>query len=58
VTKILAFRGLKRQPIDEAFAGDIIAVAGSARRPVADTICDLSLTEALPAQPIDRRPSA
>jgi GTP-binding protein len=53
VTKILAFRGLKRQPIEEAEAGDIIAVAGLSKATVADTICDLSLSEALPAQPID-----
>ncbi len=53
VTKILAFRGLKRQPIDEALAGDIVAVAGLSKATVADTICDISLTEALPAQPID-----
>ena len=27
VTKVLAFRGLERQPVEEAFAGDIVAVA-------------------------------
>ncbi len=53
VTKILAFRGLKRQPIDAADAGDIVAIAGLSKATVADTLCDLSLTEALPAQPID-----
>jgi len=53
VTKILAFRGLKRQPIDEALAGDIVAVAGMSKATVADTICDIAVTEALPAQPID-----
>jgi GTP-binding protein len=53
VTKILAFRGLKRQPIDVAEAGDIVAVAGLSKATVADTLCDLSLSEALPAQPID-----
>jgi GTP-binding protein len=53
VTKVLAFRGLKRQPIEEAEAGDIIAVAGLTKATVADTICALELTEALPAQPID-----
>ncbi len=53
VTKILAFRGLKRQPIDVAEAGDIVAIAGLSKATVADTLCDLSLTEALPAQPID-----
>ncbi len=53
VTKILAFRGLKRQPIDVAEAGDIVALAGLSKATVADTLCDISLTEALPAQPID-----
>ena len=53
VTKILAFRGLKRQPIDVAEAGDIVAIAGLSKATVADTLCDISLTEALPAQPID-----
>ena len=53
VTKLLAFRGLKRQPIDVAEAGDIVAVAGLAKATVADTLCDLALAEALPAQPID-----
>ena len=53
VTKILAFRGLKRQPIDVAEAGDIVAIAGLSKATVADTLCDVSLTEALPAQPID-----
>jgi GTP-binding protein len=53
VTKILAFRGLKRQPIEVAEAGDIVAIAGLSKATVADTLCDLSLNEALPAQPID-----
>jgi len=53
VTKILAFRGLKRQPIEEAEAGDIVAIAGLSKATVADTLCALEVTEALPAQPID-----
>ncbi|MFC5387301.1 translational GTPase TypA [Aquamicrobium segne] len=53
VSKILAFRGIERQPIDEAQAGDIVAIAGLSRGTVADTFCDPSLNEALPAQPID-----
>jgi GTP-binding protein len=53
ITKILAFRGLKRQPIDEAEAGDIVAVAGLSRATVADTICAPEVTAPLPAQPID-----
>jgi GTP-binding protein len=53
ITKILAFRGLKRQPIEVAEAGDIVALAGLSKATVADTLCDIVLTEALPAQPID-----
>jgi GTP-binding protein len=54
ITKVLAFRGLKRQPIDEgAEAGDIVAIAGLSKATVADTLCAMEVTEALPAQPID-----
>jgi GTP-binding protein len=53
VTKILAFRGLKRQPIDVAEAGDIVAIAGLSKATVADTLCAMEVAEALPAQPID-----
>ena len=53
ISKILAFRGLERQPIDEAQAGDIVAIAGLSKGTVADTFCDLSVTEPMHAQPID-----
>ncbi len=53
VSKILAFRGLERVPVDEAKAGDIVAIAGITKTTVADTMCDLSVTEALPSTPID-----
>jgi GTP-binding protein len=53
ITKVLAFRGFKRQPIDEAFPGDIVALAGFTTASVADTLCDLAVNEAIPAQPID-----
>ncbi|HEY6629922.1 MAG TPA: translational GTPase TypA [Rhizobiaceae bacterium] len=53
VSKILAFRGLERQPIEEAQAGDIVAIAGLAKGTVADTFCDPSVSEPLQAQPID-----
>jgi GTP-binding protein len=52
-SKIFAFRGLERVPVDEARAGDIIALAGLTRATVADTIAEQSVTEALAAQPID-----
>lgn len=53
ISKIMAFRGLTRQSLEEAYAGDIVAIAGVAKGTVADTICDFSVTEAIKAQPID-----
>jgi GTP-binding protein len=53
VTKVLAFRGLERTAVDEAEAGDIVALAGLPNATVAHTICDPSVNEPLPAQPID-----
>ncbi|MEO8668638.1 MAG: translational GTPase TypA [Bauldia sp.] len=53
ITKILAFRGVDRTPIDEAFAGDIVAIAGLVKGTVADTFCAPEVTTPIPAQPID-----
>jgi GTP-binding protein len=53
LTKLLAFRGLERLPIEQAEAGDIIAIAGLTRTTVADTIAEPSVTAALPSTPID-----
>ncbi len=53
ITKVLAFRGLERVPLDEAEAGDIVALAGLPNATVAMTICDLSVETPIPAQPID-----
>jgi GTP-binding protein len=53
ITKVLAFRGLKRQPIEDAEAGDIVSIAGLSKATVADTLCAMERTDALPAQPID-----
>lgn len=53
VSKILAFRGLKRTGLEEAHAGDIVALAGFTKATVADTLCDTSVTQPIPAQPID-----
>jgi GTP-binding protein len=53
VTKVLAFRGLERVPLEEAEAGDIVALAGLPNATVAMTICDPSVEAPLPAQPID-----
>jgi GTP-binding protein len=53
VSKVLAFRGLKRQPIEEAEAGDIVSIAGLSQTTVADTIVDMDVSEAIKATPID-----
>ncbi|APX13753.1 translational GTPase TypA [Tateyamaria omphalii] len=52
-TKILAFRGLGQQPIEQAEAGDIVTLAGMSKATVADSIVATSVNDALPAQPID-----
>jgi GTP-binding protein len=53
VSKVLAFRGLRRQPIEEAEAGDIVSIAGFSTATVADTLCDLDVSDAIHATPID-----
>mgnify|MGYP000238488673 CR=1 FL=1 len=53
VTKLLSFDGLERKPVDEARAGDIIAIAGITEAGVSNTICDPSVTEPIEAQPVD-----
>jgi GTP-binding protein len=52
-SKLMAFRGLERVPVEEAQAGDIISIAGLTNATVANTIADPSVTEPLHAQPID-----
>ena len=53
VSKILAFRGLVRQPLEVAEAGDIVSLAGMSKATVADTITDVAVGAPIPAQPID-----
>ena len=52
-SKLLAFQGLERVPVDEARAGDIVSIAGLTTATVANTIANPSVTEPLHAQPID-----
>ncbi|MEX2644247.1 MAG: translational GTPase TypA [Acetobacterales bacterium] len=53
ITQLLAFRGLERVQVDQAEAGDIVAIAGLADATVADTLCEPEVDEPLPARPID-----
>ncbi len=53
LTKLLTFRGLDRIPVDEAVAGDIIAIAGLSDSTIPDTICAPEQDAPLPAVPVD-----
>jgi GTP-binding protein len=53
ITKLLSFRGLERVPVEEASAGDIVAITGIQNATVADTICSPDVQAALPSLPID-----
>jgi len=53
ISKVLAFRGLERVPVEEAEAGDIVAISGLTQATVSDTIAAPEVSIPLPAQPID-----
>lgn len=53
LNKLLSFRGLERVPIEEAEAGDIIAIAGLEKATVADTIAAPEVDVPIASQPID-----
>lgn len=53
VSKLFGFMGLKRVEIEEAQAGDIVAVAGFEDINVGETVCDPAKPEALPLLTID-----
>jgi len=53
VAKIYGFLGLKRVEINEASAGDIIAIAGLPDISVGETICEIGLEDPLPLLRID-----
>ena len=52
-TKVFAFRGLERVPVESAQAGDIVAIAGLTKATVSNTIADPSVTQPIRARPID-----
>ncbi len=53
ITKIIEHRGIEKVSLESASAGDIVVVAGFSKASVADTLCDLTVTEPIPALPID-----
>ena len=53
LTKLLSFRGLERVPVEEAAAGDIIAIAGLEKGTIPDTVAAPEVEAPLPAIPVD-----
>jgi GTP-binding protein len=53
IGQILAFKGLQRAPVDEASAGDIVAVTGIDEVNIGLTLCDPEQPEGLPPIQID-----
>ncbi|MFL2568557.1 MAG: translational GTPase TypA [Gammaproteobacteria bacterium] len=53
LTKLFKFEGTERVAVDEVQTGDIICIAGLAEASVADTICNLDVTEPIASTPID-----
>ncbi len=52
-TKLLAFRDVRREPINDASSGDLIAIAGLTKATVSDTICAQEVVVPLRADPVD-----
>ena len=53
VSKLMSFAGLERVDVEQASAGDIVALAGAGSATVGDTICPVSDPDPLAAIPID-----
>lgn len=53
MTKLLSFQGIKRVPVNEAEAGDIICVAGLEKASVSDTIGELAINTPIASTPVD-----
>src|SRR3954453_24019247 len=52
-TKVFAFRGLERVPVESAEAGEIVAIAGLIKATVSNTFADPAVSAPLHARPID-----
>ncbi len=53
INQVLGYMGLERSEVNQASAGDIIAITGIDRPMISDTICDIDTIEALPALTVD-----
>ena len=52
-TKLYMFEGLSKAVVDEAGAGDVVAISGITDINIGETICDVEVPEALPFVKID-----
>ncbi|THK43115.1 translational GTPase TypA [Methylophaga sp. SB9B] len=53
VMQVMGFMGLRREEVEEAHAGDIIAFTGLDPLNISDTLCDPNAVEALPPLSVD-----
>jgi len=53
ILQVLGFKGLKREEVPEASAGDIIGISGIEGLGISSTLCDPSAVEALPVLTVD-----
>ncbi len=53
IQQVLTFKGLSRESVDEALAGDIVAVTGIEEVHIGNTICDVEHPDALPPIAVD-----
>ena len=53
ILQVLGFMGLERIEVEEAQAGDIVAISGIQELTISDTVCALDTPEALPALTVD-----
>ena len=54
IDKLFAYRGLNREEISEAFAGDIVAITGVAEAEIGETLADADNPEALPTIEVEK----
>lgn len=53
IGKVLGYLGLDRHDVEEANAGDIVAITGLGELKISDTVCDPNNVEALPPLSVD-----
>ncbi|MDR1498819.1 MAG: translational GTPase TypA [Rickettsiales bacterium] len=53
LTKMFIFKGIKKVPVEEVGAGDIVSIAGLEKANVSDTICDPSVNIPIKSTPVD-----